>query len=96
MAKRIWWQKSQIRIDEELHLHRKVSWRELFFDLVFVVIIAELSHKLASDVSLAGAGKYILLFLPAWWVWIGQTYYTERFETEGIENRLFTFPATRD
>jgi low temperature requirement protein LtrA len=91
MAKRIWWQKPQIRTDEEQHLHRKVSWLELFFDLVFVVIIAELSHNLAIDVSWVGAGKYILLFLPAWWVWIGVTYYNERFETEGIENRLFTF-----
>jgi low temperature requirement protein LtrA len=91
MAKRIWWQKPQIRTDEEQHLHRKVSWLELFFDLIFVVIIAELSHNLAIDVSWVGAGKYILLFLPAWWVWIGATYYNERFETEGIENRLFTF-----
>jgi low temperature requirement protein LtrA len=91
MAKRIWWQKPQIRTDEEQHLHRKVTWLELFFDLVFVVIIAELSHNLAIDVSWVGAGKYILLFLPAWWVWIGATYYNERFETEGIENRLFTF-----
>lgn len=91
MARRIWWQKPQIRTDEEQHLHRKVSWLELFFDLVFVVIVAELSHKLASDVSWVGAGQYILLFLPAWWVWIGATYYNERFETEGIENRLFTF-----
>jgi low temperature requirement protein LtrA len=91
MAKRIWWQKPQIRTDEEQHLHRKVSWLELFFDLVFVVIIAELSHTLAIDVSWVGAGKYTLLFLPAWWVWIGATYYNERFETEGIENRLFTF-----
>ncbi|MCC3587346.1 low temperature requirement protein A [Microcoleus sp. PH2017_30_WIL_O_A] len=91
MAKRIWWQKPQIRTDEEQQLHRKVSWLELFFDLVFVVIIAELSHNLAIDVSWVGAGKYILLFLPAWWVWIGATYYNERFETEGIENRLFTF-----
>ncbi|WP_293341686.1 low temperature requirement protein A [Microcoleus sp. CAWBG58] len=91
MAKRIWWQKPQIRTDEEQHLHRKVSWLELFFDLVFVVVIAELSHNLAIDVSWAGAGKYTLLFLPAWWVWIGATYYNERFETEGIENRLFTF-----
>ncbi|TAE93910.1 MAG: hypothetical protein EAZ79_25565 [Oscillatoriales cyanobacterium] len=77
MAKRIWWQKPQIRTDEEQQLHRKVSWLELFFDLIFVVIIAELSHNLAVDVSWVGAGKYILLFLPAWWIWIGATYYNE-------------------
>jgi low temperature requirement protein LtrA len=91
MTKRIWWQRPQIRTDEEQNLHRKVSWLELFFDLVFVAIIAELSHYLAKDISPVGIGEYILLFVPVWWVWIGATYYNERFETAGIENRLFTF-----
>ncbi|MEO9125369.1 MAG: low temperature requirement protein A [Microcoleus sp.] len=67
MAKRIWWQKPQIRTDEEQHFYQKVSWLELFLDLIFVVIMAELSHNLAGDLSWVGTGKYILLFLPAWW-----------------------------
>jgi low temperature requirement protein LtrA len=91
MAKRQLWQKPQLRTEEEEQIHRKVTWLELFFDLIFVVVVAELSHYLAKHVSLEGAGNFILLFLPVWWVWIGATYYNERFETEGLENRIFTF-----
>lgn len=91
MVGRSWWQKPQIRKDEEEDQERKVSWLELFFDLIFVAVIAELAHDLAKHISLPGVGKFILLFIPVYWVWIGATYYNERFETEGIENRIFTF-----
>lgn len=91
MAKRVWWQQPVLRDDEENELERRVTWLELFFDLLFVVVIAELAHGLAADVSWAGLGAFIFLFLHVWWVWIGATYYNERFETEGFENRLFTF-----
>jgi low temperature requirement protein LtrA len=66
MAKRQWWQKPQLRTDEDQNIHRKVSWLELFFDLIFVVVVAELSHYLAKQVSLEGVGSFILLFLPVW------------------------------
>ena len=91
MTKRLWWQKPKLRTDEEHQRSRKVSWLELFFDLFFVVVISKLSHNLAKDISLAGVSQFIFLFIPIWWVWIGIIYYNERFETEGIEHRLFTF-----
>jgi len=91
MARRVWWQKPTLRTDEEYHHERRVTWLELFFDLFFVVVIAELAHSLAANISWAGAAQFVFLFLPVWWVWIGATYYNERFETDGFENRLFTF-----
>jgi low temperature requirement protein LtrA len=91
MTERSWWQKPQIRTDEEQQIHRKVTWLELFFDLVFVVVISELAHYLAKHISFEGTLGFILLFVPVWWVWMGATYYNERFETDGLENRLFTF-----
>ncbi len=91
MAKRTWWQKPSLRNDEEDGLERRVGWLELFFDLYFVVTIAELAHNLAENVSWTGLGEFIFLFLPVWWIWIGATYYIERFETEGIEQRLIVF-----
>lgn len=89
MKKQNFWQKPKLH--DDAHLHRKVSWLELFFDLVFVVVISELVHLLSLDLSLSGIGNYIFLFMPAWWVWIGATYYNDRFETEGVEARVFTF-----
>jgi low temperature requirement protein LtrA len=91
MVQRQWWQRPQLRTDEEEHRERKVSWLELFFDLVFVVVISELAHYLAGHVTLAGAIGYVLLFVPIWWSWIGGTFYNERFETEDISYRVFTF-----
>lgn len=91
MSKRKAWQIPIIKTEGDLDIHRKVSWLELFFDLFFVVAVASVSHNLAKDISLNGVINFVLSFIPIWWVWIGATYYNERFETYGIENRIFTF-----
>lgn len=91
MTAQRWWQKPRLRRDEEAHQERKVSWLELFYDLVFVVVIAELSHSLAGHISVSGVVGFILLFIPVWWVWIGGTFYNDRFETDDLGHRLFTF-----
>jgi low temperature requirement protein LtrA len=91
LAKRLWWEKPRLRTDEEEERERRVGWLELFFDLVFVVVVAELSHSLAGHISLAGVMGFVLLFIPVWWIWIGGTFYTERFETRDVSNRVFAF-----
>ncbi|WP_051571789.1 low temperature requirement protein A [Cryptosporangium arvum] len=88
---RTYWRRAAIRRDEEDGLHRPVGWLELFFDLVFVVVIGILAEDLAHDPHhLAG---FALQFAAVFWVWNAFTYYTERFETDGLENRFFTFLA---
>ena len=67
---------------------RRVSWLELFFDLVFVVIVAVLATSLQEPRDLL---TFTLQFIAIFWVWNAFTYYTERFESGGIETRLFTF-----
>lgn len=86
-----WWQAPKLRTDEDRSQERKVTWLELFFDLVFVVAISELAHELAVTISIGGLTTFALLFIAVWWIWIGATYYNERFETEGLENRLLFF-----
>jgi low temperature requirement protein LtrA len=70
---------------------RRVTWLELFFDLVFVVVIAQLSHALAAHVDIGGAIGFILLFVPVWWIWLSATIYNDRFETEDLSYRTITF-----
>ena len=89
MTERRLWQIPALRTDS--HHERKVTWLELFYDLVFVVIISQLAHKLVTGDPVASLGGFILLFIPVWWVWIGSTFYTERFETDGLETRLIFF-----
>src|SRR5919199_1176850 len=93
MGTRRWWQRPRLRTDEGEQRERKVSWLELFYDLVFVVVISELTSYLSGHVTLEGVLGFVLLFVAVWWVWIGGTFYNERFETEDVSYRVFTFLA---
>lgn len=90
-AKHIWWQKPKMRTDENIDKERKATWLELFYDLMFVSILAQLSHSLFQHVSLEGLGEFVFLFIPAWWIWNSITYYNERYEMSDIRHRIFTF-----
>ena len=52
------------------HQESKVTNIELFFDLVFVYAVTQLSHALLHQLNLIGALQVLLLFLAVWWVWI--------------------------
>ena len=89
MSNRLW-QKPKLHNDEDLSIERRANWLDLFYDLVFVIIIAELSHYLSSHTASEGILNFILLFIPLWWFWIVGNYYSERFETTDISFRLTT------
>ena len=75
---------------EENEEERRATWLELFFDLVFVVAIAQLAHNLQEDFSFLGLFKFAVLFVPIWWCWIGATFYDTRFDNDGLVDRLIT------
>ena len=50
--------------------HQRVSFIELFFDLVFVFAITQLSHHLLEHLDLRGAFETTLLLLAIWWAWV--------------------------
>jgi low temperature requirement protein LtrA len=53
-----------------------VSPLELFFDLVFVFAITQLSHGLLHHLSWHGLAESVVLFLAVWWAWIYTTWVT--------------------
>jgi low temperature requirement protein LtrA len=67
---------------------RHATWLELFFDLVFVVIISQLSHFLLHEISILRFLEFLFLFIPVWWSWTGVTFYSTRFYSDDIEHRL--------
>ena len=67
---------------------RHASWLELFFDVVFVVAIAQLAHELAVDHSLHGFAVFGALFLPVFIAWQGFTIYADRFDTDDVVFRV--------
>lgn len=75
--------------DEERH----ASWLELFFDLVFVLAVSYIAKILAGNSDVSGTLKYIALFVPVWWTWVGFTFYGDRFETDEIAHRVLMFAA---
>ena len=72
---------------------RHASWLELFFDLVFVLAVAQVARVLAGHPDAGGFLKYAVLFIPVWWAWVGFTFYADRFESEGPAYRILMFAA---
>lgn len=70
---------------------RHASWLELFFDLVFVLAVAQVARILAAHSDADGFLKYVALFVPVWWAWIGFSFYADRFETEEAAYRVLMF-----
>ncbi len=67
---------------------RKVTWTELFYDLVFVVAVAGLGQRLLHDATLRGILSFGGLFVPLWWAWAGFTFYADRYDTDDLGQRL--------
>ena len=52
-------------------VEKRVSWAELFFDLVFVFAVTEVSTLLEADHSWGGALRALVVFVPIYWAWVG-------------------------
>jgi low temperature requirement protein LtrA len=48
---------------------QKVTFVELFFDLVFVFSVTQVVDLLYHNLGWAGAGQAILVFWLVWWAW---------------------------
>lgn len=70
---------------------RRATWLELFYDVAFVAVITELAGLLQGNMYLEGIGLYIMLYIPIWWLWIGGTFFADRFDHGSKLDRLFTF-----
>jgi low temperature requirement protein LtrA len=69
------------------HSHRRVTWLELFFDLIFVAAVAEVGAPLSTGYSVAGLLRYSFLFVLIWWAWSGHTLYSTRFDQDDLVQR---------
>lgn len=62
--------------------HVRVTNIELFFDLVFVYAVTQLSHTLLHELNVVGALQVLLLFLAVWWVWVFTSWVTNWLDPE--------------
>ncbi|MCZ8019580.1 low temperature requirement protein A [Novosphingobium sp.] len=68
--------------------HAPVSFLELFFDLVFVFAITQLSHFLKDHLTWLGFAQALVLFLAVWWAWMYTTWATNWADPERFEVRV--------
>jgi low temperature requirement protein LtrA len=73
------------------HQHSRVTYVELFFDLVFVFAVTQISHTLLAHFTLLGALQVTLLFLAVWWVWVFTSWITNWLNPEKTPVRLLLF-----
>src|SRR5882724_5604093 len=69
---------------------RKVTWLELFFDLIFVAAVAQVAAPLRDAYSVAGLVRFTPLFALIWWAWTGHSVFSTRFDTDDVVQRALT------
>jgi low temperature requirement protein LtrA len=74
--------------------HSRVTYAELFFDLVFVFAVTQISHTLLGYFTPLGVLQVTLLFLAVWWVWVYTFWITNWLNPEKTPVRLLLFALT--
>lgn len=63
--------------EEQAERERHATWLELFFDLLFVAVVALLAHGLSGQVTAVGVARFAGLLVPVWWAWVSFTYLSD-------------------
>jgi low temperature requirement protein LtrA len=71
--------------------HSRVTYAELFFDLVFVFAVTQISHTLLGHFTPLGVLQTTLLFLAVWWVWVYTSWITNWLNPEMTPVRILLF-----
>jgi hypothetical protein len=62
---------------------RASTWLELFFDLCFVVAVAQaalpLHHDISEDHVAHGIRSYLMVFFAIWWAWMNFTWFASAY-----------------
>jgi low temperature requirement protein LtrA len=66
----------------------RVSTLELFFDLVFVFTVTQLTGVLADDPSWTGLAKVVLLLSIIWWIYDGYVWLTNAVALDVLGHRI--------
>jgi len=71
---------------------KKVTWLELFCDLLYVAAISKSTNVLLSvdegKILFINLLKFNLIFIPVWWAWVGQTMFVNRFGKDKFHERF--------
>ncbi|WP_089227034.1 low temperature requirement protein A [Actinacidiphila glaucinigra] len=87
-----WRRRMVARVADEKH--RTATALELFFDLCFVVAVAQTSAAFEEELAAGHVGGgvlgYALVFFAIWWAWMNFTWFASAYDTDDIPYRLLT------
>src|SRR5699024_11326474 len=70
-----------------------LTWLEAFYDLIYAAAISETMSLLIYEeeglIPLENLLKFVLIFIPIWWAWVGQSLFINRFGKDSVYQRLF-------
>ncbi|EFF74908.1 low temperature requirement protein A [Achromobacter piechaudii] len=69
----------------------RVTYVELFFDLVYVFAVTQLSHSLLHDLTLMGAVHALVLWFAVWLGWQYTCWVTNWFDPDALAMRIMLF-----
>ncbi len=67
---------------------KKVTWLELFYDLVYVAAFIQLGDAFSKNISIAYFLKSAGIFTAMWFAWTGFTYYANRYTVDDFLHRF--------
>lgn len=77
--------------ERHAHEHARVTYVELFFDLVFVFAVTQLSHAVIGHPTGLGLLHATLLLLAVWWAWVFTAWVTNWMDPERTPVRVMLF-----
>lgn len=85
------WFRTPPRRHGEVAYGREVSFLELFYDLVYVVLIGQATHHLAAHVEGAAIADFAVVFGLIWLAWYNGTFWHELHGREDGRSRNYIF-----
>lgn len=67
---------------------RRISWLELFYDLVYVIAIARIAHHLSHNMNFEGFLEFICIFTIVFWGWLNGSLHHDLHGNQGLRTRL--------
>jgi len=71
--------------------HHRVTYVELFFDLVFVFAITQISHTMLAHFTPLGILQTSILMFAVWWVWVFTAWITNWLDPDRTPVRVMLF-----
>ena len=75
--------------------HRTATPLELFYDLVFVVAISQVStalhHGIVEGLIVETLVRYVMVFFAIWWAWMDFTWFASAYDTDDVPYRILVF-----